>query len=69
MFDPRSPYHRRMWHYESDRPLSFAQLIALGSVDASTAALLWLRGERHQSVIVSGPTDSTPGMQAATDSV
>ena len=42
MFDPRSPYQRRMWHYDSDHPLSVAQLIASGSLDARTAALLWL---------------------------
>jgi hypothetical protein len=66
MFDPRIPYHRRMWHYDSDRPLSVAQLIALGSLDARTAALLWLLIERHQSVIVSGPTDPTPGVGKTT---
>ncbi len=66
MFDPRSPYHRRMWHYESDRPLSVAQLVALGSLDAHTAALLWLLVERHQSIIVSGPTDPTPGVGKTT---
>lgn len=66
MFDPRIPYHRRMWHYESDRPLSVAQLIALGSLDARTAALLWLLVERHQSLIVSGPTDPTPGVGKTT---
>jgi hypothetical protein len=66
MFDPRIPYHRRMWHYESDRGLSVAQLIALGSLDARTAALLWLLVERHQSLIVSGPTDPTPGIGKTT---
>jgi hypothetical protein len=66
MFDPRSPYNRRMWHYESDRPLSVAQLIALGSLDARAAALLWLLVERHQSLIVSGPTDPTPGVGKTT---
>src|SRR5579863_6605297 len=66
MLDPRSPYSRRMWHYESDRPLSVAQLIALGSLDVNTAALLWLLIERHQSVIVSGPTDPTPGIGKTT---
>jgi hypothetical protein len=55
-----------MWHYESDRPLSVAQLIALGSVDARTAALLWLLIERHHSLIVSGPTDPTPGIGKTT---
>lgn len=66
MFDPRSPYHRRMWHYESDRPLSVAQLVSLGSLDARTAALLWLLVERHRSLIVSGPTDPTPGIGKTT---
>jgi hypothetical protein len=50
-----------MWHYESDRPMSVAQLIAAGSLDARTAALLWLLVERHYSLIVSGPTDPTAG--------
>lgn len=66
MFDPRSPYHRRMWHYESDRPLSVAQLVSLGSLDARTAALLWLLVEKHRSLIVSGPTDPTPGIGKTT---
>jgi hypothetical protein len=66
MFDPRSPYQRRMWHYDSDHPLSVAQLIAYGSLDASTAALLWLLVEKHQSLIVSGPTDPTPGVGKTT---
>jgi hypothetical protein len=66
MFDPRSPYHRRRWHYESDQPLSIAQLIAARSLDARTAALLWTIIERHRSVIVSGPTDPTPGVGKTT---
>lgn len=66
MFDPRSPYQRRMWHYESDRPLSVAQLIAAGSLDTRAAALLWLLVERHRSLIVSGPTDPTPGVGKTT---
>lgn len=66
MFDPRSPYQRRMWHYESDRPLSVAQLVAAGSLDARSAALLWLLVERRRSIIVSGPTDPTPGIGKTT---
>ena len=66
MFDPRSPYQRRMWHYESDRPLSVAQLVAAGSLDARAAALLWLLVERHTSLIISGPTDPTPGVGKTT---
>jgi hypothetical protein len=66
VFDPRNPYERHMWHYESDRPLSVAQLIALGSLDAQTAALLWMLIERHTSFIISGPTDPTPGVGKTT---
>jgi hypothetical protein len=55
-----------MWHYESDRPLSAAQLIAAGSLDTWTAALIWTLIERHQSLIVSGPTDPTPGVGKTT---
>lgn len=66
MFDPRSPYHRRRWHYDSDQPLSVAQLIAAGSLDTRTAALLWLLVQRHRSLIVSGPTDPTPGVGKTT---
>lgn len=66
MFDPRNPYERHMWHYESDRPLSVAQLIALGSLDAQTAALLWMLIEHHTSFIISGPTDPTPGVGKTT---
>ncbi len=50
----------------SDRPLSVAQLIAAGSLDVRTAALLWLLVERHRSLIVSGPTDPTPGVGKTT---
>lgn len=66
MFDPRNPYERHMWHYESDRPLSVAQLIALGSLDAQTAAFLWMLIEHHVSFIISGPTDPTPGVGKTT---
>ena len=66
MFDARNPYERHMWHYESDRQLSVAQLIALGSLDARTAALLWMLIERHTSYIISGPTDPTPGVGKTT---
>lgn len=65
-FNPRSPYSRRMWHYESDRSLSVAQLIARRSLDARTAALLWLLVERHTPFLVSGPTDPTPGVGKTT---
>jgi len=66
VFDPRNPYERRMWHYESDRQLSVAQLITLGSMDARIGALLWLLIEQHTSYIISGPTDPTPGVGKTT---
>jgi hypothetical protein len=66
VFDARDPYERRMWHYESWRPLSIAQIIAAGSVDAATAALLWVLIEHRASLIVAGPTDPTPGIGKTT---
>lgn len=66
MFDPRDPYERYYWHYESRRPLSIAQIVALGSVDARTAALIWLLLEHGSSVTVAGPTDPQPGVGKTT---
>lgn len=66
MFDPRDPYERYWWHYESRRPLSLAQIIALGSVDATTVALIWLLLEHGCSVTVAGPTDPQPGVGKTT---
>lgn len=66
MFDPRDPYERYYWHYESRRPLSVAQIIALGSVDAETAALIWLALEHGASLTVAGPTDPQPGIGKTT---
>jgi hypothetical protein len=66
MFDPRDPYERYYWHYESRRPLSMAQIIALGSVDAETAALVWLLLEHGASLTVAGPTDPQPGIGKTT---
>ena len=66
MFDPRDPYERYYWHYESRRPLSIAQIIALGSVDAETAALIWLLLEQGASLTVAGPTDPQPGVGKTT---
>lgn len=66
MFDPRDPYERYYWHYESRRPLSVAQIIALGSVDAKTAALIWLALEHGASLTVAGPTDPQPGIGKTT---
>jgi hypothetical protein len=66
MFDPRDPYERFYWHYESRRPLTLAQIIALRSVDAETAALVWLLLEHGASLTVAGPTDPTPGVGKTT---
>lgn len=66
MFDPRDPYERFYWHYDSRRPLSVAQIIALKSVDAETAALIWLLLEHGASLTVAGPTDPQPGVGKTT---
>ncbi len=66
MFDPRDPYERYWWHYDSRRPLSLAQIIALGSVDAHTVALVWLLLEHGASLTVAGPTDPQPGIGKTT---
>src|ERR1700737_2079579 len=66
MFDPRDPYERYYWHYESRRPLSMAQIIAQGSVDVETVALIWLLLEHGASLTVSGPTDPQPGVGKTT---
>jgi len=66
MFDPRDPRERLWWHYDSRRPLSVAQIVAMGSVDAQTAALIWLLLERGASLTVAGPTDPQPGIGKTT---
>lgn len=66
MFDPRDPYERYWWHYRSRRPLSVAQIIALGSVDTYTTALIWLLLEQGSSLTVAGPTDPQPGIGKTT---
>jgi hypothetical protein len=66
MFDPRDPYERYYWHYDSRRPLSVAQIITLQSVDEETAALAWLLLEHGASLTVAGPTDPQPGIGKTT---
>ncbi|GAC1615578.1 MAG: hypothetical protein NVS4B7_08130 [Ktedonobacteraceae bacterium] len=66
MFDPRDPYERFYWHYDSRRPLSMAQIIALTSVDVETVALVWLLLEHGTSLTVAGPTDPQPGVGKTT---
>ena len=66
MFDPHDPYERYYWHYESRRPLSMAQIIALESIDTKTVALIWLLLEHGASITVAGPTDPQPGIGKTT---
>ena len=66
MFDPRDPYERCYWHYDSRRPLSIARLIGVGSVDAQTASLVWLLLDRGSSFTIAGPTDPKPGVGKTT---
>src|SRR2546421_10013839 len=66
MFDPRDPMERFYWHYDSRRQLSMAQIIAMGSVDVETAALVWLLLEQRASLTVAGPTDPQPGIGKTT---
>ena len=66
MFDPRDPYERYWWHYDSRRQLSTAQIIALDSVDAKTVAMVWLLLEHGASLTVAGPTDPQPGIGKTT---
>ncbi len=66
MFDPRDPYERLYWHYDSRRQLSVAEIITLGSVDVETAALIWLLLEHGTSLTVAGPTDPQPGVGKTT---
>src|SRR5207248_3186597 len=66
MFDPRDPMERFYWHYDSRRQLSMAQIIAMGSVDVETVALIWLLLERGVSLTVAGPTDPQPGIGKTT---
>ena len=66
MFDPRDPYERYWWHYDSRRQLSTAQIIALDSVDSKTIAMVWLMLEHGASLTVAGPTDPQPGIGKTT---
>jgi hypothetical protein len=66
MFDPRDPRERLWWHYDSRRPLSMAQIAAMGCIDAQSAALIWLLMEHGASLTVAGPTDPQPGVGKTT---
>jgi hypothetical protein len=65
-FDASNPYHRYRLHYESNHQLSLPELIARGSVDAPTAAVVWHLIEHRASYIIAGPTDPTPGVGKTT---
>ncbi len=65
-FDAQNPRHRYMLHYESYQQLSVPELIALGSVNLQTAAIVWALVARKASFIISGPTDPTPGVGKTT---
>ena len=65
-FDASNPYHRYRMHYESSHQLSVPELIARGSVDAHTAAIIWYLLEHRASYIIAGPTDPTPGVGKTT---
>jgi hypothetical protein len=65
-FDASNPYHRYRLHYESDNQLSVPEIIAHGSVDAHTAAVLWVLLDKRASYIIAGPTDPTPGVGKTT---
>jgi hypothetical protein len=65
-FDASNPYHRYRLHYESNHQLSLPELIARGSVDAHTAAIVWYLLEHRASYIIAGPTDPTPGVGKTT---
>ncbi|HKV57093.1 MAG TPA: hypothetical protein VJO32_02390 [Ktedonobacteraceae bacterium] len=66
MFDPRDPRERLWWHYDSRRPLSMAQITAMGCIDTQSAALIWLLMEHGASLTVAGPTDPQPGVGKTT---
>jgi hypothetical protein len=66
MFDPRDPYERYWWHYDSRHQLSMAQIIAMKSVDVETVALIWVLLENGASLTVAGPTDPQPGIGKTT---
>jgi len=53
-FDPTDACDRRRWRYDSDHPLSVAQLIARHSVDAATVALVWLLLDCGAGLTVAG---------------
>src|SRR5579884_2615199 len=66
MFHPRDLYESEVRDFTIRLPLSIAQIIAQHSVDAETAALIWLLLEHGASLTVAGPTAPLPGAGKST---
>lgn len=65
-FYPHSTHERRQRDFTPRQSLSMAQIIALRSVDAQTAALAWMVLEHGASLTVAGPTEPRPGAGKST---
>jgi hypothetical protein len=65
-FHPRYPHERRQRDFTPRQSLSIAQIIALRTVDAETAALTWMMLEHGASLTVAGPTEPRPGAGKST---
>jgi len=66
VFHRHSPRERRQRDFTPRHSLSIAQIIALRSVDAETAALTWMMLEHGASLTVAGPTEPRPGAGKST---
>jgi hypothetical protein len=60
------PVARRHRDFQPGRPLSIAQIIASGSVDVETVALVWMLLEHGASLTVAGDTEPRPGAGKST---
>ena len=66
MLDTRVLYEGEWDSSRLKQELSIAQIIAQGSVDVETVALIWLMLERGASLTVGGPTEPRPGVGKST---
>jgi hypothetical protein len=66
MLHAQEPHERRHRDFKPGQPLSIAQIIARGSVDLETAALVWTLLERGASLTVAGATEPRPGAGKST---
>ncbi|HLX55440.1 MAG TPA: hypothetical protein VKR83_00300 [Ktedonobacteraceae bacterium] len=66
MLHPQSPHERLQRDFTPRQSLSIAQIIALGSVDVETVALVWMLLEHGASLTVAGPTEPRPGAGKST---